>query len=285
MVILLISKMKKALIIQGGGFRTAFSAGVLDAFLKNNYNDFSLYAGVSGGAIAASYFFAEQPKHCFEAIRFLAANKQFLDLTKMMSTCGMMNVEIFNDISNKHMPFDFALAERNLKNKKFVIVMTDKQNGQPCYYVPEPKTWQDAFIASCSLPFITKGKHQVNGKEFMDGAWSDPLPIEWVVKQGAKDITIVRTMPANEKIGKSWLDLIGEIYYLRNPSLKSAFTKNHQHYNQAVDFINDPPKGITIRQVAPDENLKAGLYTNSKDLIREDYEYGLEKGEEFCKKN
>ncbi len=48
LVILLTSKMKKALIIQGGGFRTAFSAGVLDAFLKNNYTDFSLYAGVSG---------------------------------------------------------------------------------------------------------------------------------------------------------------------------------------------------------------------------------------------
>ncbi len=275
--------MKKALIIQGGGFRTAFSAGVLDSFLKNKHNDFSIYAGVSGGAIAASYFFAEQPRHCFEAISFLAANKKFLDLTKMLSSRGMMNVEIFYDISNKHMPFDFARAEKNLKDKKFVIVMTDKVNGKPCYHEPELKCWQDAIIASCSLPFITKGKHQVNGKEFMDGAWSDPLPIEWVVKQGAKDITIVRTMPANEKIGKSWLDLIGEIYYRKNPSLKSAFTKNHQHYNQAVDFINDPPKGITIRQVSPDANLKAGLYTNSKDVIRLDYEYGLEKGDKFCK--
>lgn len=277
--------MKKALIIQGGGFRTAFSAGVLDAFLKNKYDDFSLYAGVSGGAIAASYFFAQQSKHCFEAISFLAANKKFMDLTKMLSTNGMMNVEIFYDISNKHMPFDFDKAEKNLRDKKFVIVMTDKQNGKPVYYEPLTNTWQDAIIASCSLPFITKGKHIVNGKEYMDGAWSDPLPVEWVVQQGATDITIVRTLPANEKITKSWLDVMGEIYYRKNPSLKSAFSKNHQHYNQAVDFINDPPQGITIQQVSPEKNLKAGLYTSSKELIKADYEYGFEEGDQFCKNN
>jgi predicted patatin/cPLA2 family phospholipase len=274
--------MKKALIVQGGGFRTAFSAGVLDAFIKNNHNPFSIYVGVSGGAIAASYFIANQPRHCLDAIKFLSANKRYLDLTRLLSSKAIVDVEVFHDISNKFMPFDFISAEKNLLNKRLAIVMTDRETGNPNYYHPKIDTWQDAIIASCSFPFITKGKQHIEGLDYMDGAWSDPLPIEWAVKQGATDITIVRTMLAHEKISKSWLDLVGEIYYRNDEGLKSAFTKNHLQYNQSIDFINNPPKGITIRQVAPDVNLKAGVYTNSKSLIDEDYLYGFEKGNTFC---
>lgn len=276
--------MKRALIIQGGGFRTAFSAGVLDSFLKNKHNPFEIYAAVSGGAIAASYYIANQPKHCFDAICFLSANKRFLSLSRMLSSKAVMDVEIFYDISNKFMPFDFTTAEKNLIKKKLAIVVTNKKNGHPFYHHPTTANWQDAIIASCSLPFITKGKHQIDNEEFMDGAWSDPLPVEWVVNQGAKEITIVRTAPANEKIGKSWLDLFGEFYYRKNSDLKKAFTKNHEKYNRSIDFINDPPKGITIRQVSPEKELKAGLYTNTRSLIEEDYRYGLKCGDEFCKK-
>jgi len=273
--------MKRALIIQGGGFRTAFSAGVLDAFIKNKHNPFSIYAGVSGGAIAASYFIANQAKHCYNAICFLSANKRFVSFSRTFTSNAVMDVDIFYDITNKLMPFDFATAEKNLMNKKLAIVMTNKKNGNPAYHQPTIKDWQDAIIASCSLPFITKGKHPVNDEEFMDGAWSDPLPVEWAVGQGATDITIIRTRPANEKIGKSWLDYVGEFFYRKNPELKSAFAKNHQYYNQSVDFINNPPKGIIIRQIAPEANLKAGVYTNSQSLINEDYQNGFNTGNDF----
>ena len=272
----------KALIIQGGGFRTAFSAGVLDAFLNKNYNPFSLYVGVSGGAIAMSYFLANQPKHCVDAISFLSANKEYLDFTRVLSAKAVVDVNVFFDVSNKHMPFDFETAEKNLQGKRMAIVMTNRETGHPHYYHPTKNTWQDAIIASCAFPFISKGKHEIHGVEYMDGAWSDPLPIEWAVQQGATDITIIRTSLRDEKMEKSWLDLFGEIYYRNNPGLKKAFATNHEHFNRAVDFINHPPKEILIRQIAPESQLKAGVYTDSKAHIREDYEMGFEIGKKFC---
>lgn len=273
--------MNHALIIQGGGFRTAFSAGVLDAFLKNNYRPFDFYAAVSGGSIAASYFISNQPRHCFESICFLAEKGRFINYANVLKKLPIMDVDIFQDISNIHFPFDDAGAYSHLKDKKFVIVMTDKSTGEPYYCDPTQTDWREAVIASSSLPFITKGKHTLNGKDFMDGAWGDPLPVEWVAKQGVKEITIVRTAPANEKIGKSWLDFLGEMYYRNNVGLRKTFTHNHEKYNKTIDFINDPPKGITIRQVAPEQHLKAGLYTNSKALLEEDYQNGFEKGDLF----
>lgn len=274
--------MKKALIIQGGGFRTAFSSGVLDAFLQNEFNPFNLYTAVSGGAIAGSYYISNQQKNCFNSICFLAEKGRFVNYSNMFRLQPVMDVDIFYAISNEHYPFDRATAEKNLKGKQFAVVMTDKNTGDAFYGDPTQSGWEETVIASCSLPFITKGKHTINGIDYMDGAWSDPLPIKWVVEQGATEITIIRTAPANEKIKKSWIDYLGETYYQKNEQIRKAFTDNHAIYNQAIDYINNPPKGVSITQIAPERTLKAGTYTNDIRLLEDDYLYGFECGNLYC---
>lgn len=159
--------------------------------------------------------------------------------------------------------------------------MTDKTNGLPFYGNPVESGWEETVIASCSLPFITKGKHTINGIDYMDGAWGDPLPVEWAVKNGATEITIIRTAPANQKMKKSWIDYIGETYYRKNEPLRKTFTENHVIYNRSIDFINNPPKGILIKQIAPTEELKAGSYTNSLELLEEDYWNGFNSANEY----
>lgn len=273
--------MKKALIIQGGGFRTAFSSGVLDAFIEHQHNPFQLYVAVSGGAIAASYFISQQKRHCFEAICFLSEKNRFVKYTNVLKAQPVMDVDIFHDISNIHFPFDMEKALKELENKQFSIVMTNMLTAEAYYCQPKPDNWREAVIASCSLPFVTKGKHSLNGTDYMDGAWSDPLPVEWTVQQGAMDITIVRTTPANLKSSKSWIDYIGEIYYSKDEKIRQAFSKNHEKYNRSIDYINQIPRGIRIHQIAPEQPLKAGSYTNSIALLEEDYKMGYQKGLDF----
>ena len=275
--------MKKALIVQGGGFRNGFSSGVLDAFMQNNYNPFDFYIAVSGGAIATSYYIANQPKHCFNAICFLSEKNRFVNFSNMLRWQPIMDVDVFYDISKKHYPFNRGHAEKNLAGKQFAIVMTDKTNGLPYYGNPVESGWEETVIASCSLPFITKGKHTINGIDYMDGAWGDPLPVKWAVAQGATELTIIRTEPPNEKIKKSWIDYLGETYYKKNDKVRTAFTDNHVIHNQSIDFINNPPDGIKIHQLAPEQPLKAGSYTNSIKLLEEDYSYGFEIGNNHSK--
>ena len=42
-------KNKHYLIIEGGGFRTGFTSGILDAFLAADFDPFDGYIGISGG--------------------------------------------------------------------------------------------------------------------------------------------------------------------------------------------------------------------------------------------
>ena len=51
---------RQALIVEGGGMRGAFTAGVLDAFLEQQFNPFDLYVGVSSGSTNLANYLAGQ---------------------------------------------------------------------------------------------------------------------------------------------------------------------------------------------------------------------------------
>lgn len=274
---------KKTLIIQGGGFRTGYSTGVLDAFQAEDYNDFDLYIGISGGAIAMSYFLSQQQAKCFDAMCLLARDKDFISYSGLMSKKGMMNVDYFHDVAGSKIPFDIQQAIENSVDKELAIVMTDRSNGQPHYYHPSKKTWVDAIIASCTLPFVTKGKHMIHGVDYFDGGWGDPLPAEWAYNLGARDITLIRTTPKDMKFTQSWPDYFANLYYRKNPQLKGIFDENHIRFNKAIDFLNSAPDDLKIRQIAPDSPLKAGTYSNSVSAITQDYIYGKRCGIEFLR--
>lgn len=272
---------KKTLIIQGGGFRTGFTAGVLDAFIAMNYNPFDSYVVVSGGAIAVSYFLGGQYGKCYDAMCLLAEDKDFMSYYRMFDENGVMDVDYFKQVAETLIPFEMEKAMQELKNRELSVVMTNKVTGDAEYYNPNRKTWLDSIIASCTLPFVTKGSHQFNGKEYMDGGWSDPLPIKWAVENGGTDITIIRTSPPDLKVAQSWTDYFGTYAFRTNVKLQSCFENNHTKYNEAIDFINSKHKNITIKQIAPDSPLMAGTYSNSADVISKDYRYGVQKGLDF----
>ena len=269
---------KKTLVIQGGGFRTSFTAGVLDAFMTQGYNPFDSYIAVSGGSIALSYYLSGQYKKCYEAMCLLAEDKNFMRLNRLVSSQGVMNVDYFMDVANDKVHFDLVKAFETVEGKELAFVMTNRISGEPHYYHPSRKTWIDGVIASCTMPFVTKGKHSIHGEEFFDGGWSDPLPVEWACRNGAKDILVIRTAPGNIKVNQSWSDYFGSLVFRSNDKLRACFETNHLVYNASVDFMNDPPDGINLTQIAPEAPLQTGTYSNSVKLISEDYRYGLECG-------
>lgn len=272
---------KKALIIQGGGFRTGFSAGVLDAFIEKEYNPFDIYAGVSGGAIAASYFLQQEKRKCLEAMFCLTDNSRFINYRNLVRSKPVMDVDFFREISNDLVPLDISKVIANSKDKKVGIVMTNANNGNPHYHEPTKETWIDALIASSSMPLVTKGAYRIGDYEFMDGAWSDSLPVKWAVEQGATDILIIRTTAEKEKMQQSWLDYFGELYNWRQKDIKRIFQTNHIKFNQSLEFILNPPAGIKIQQIAPDKKLHAQQHSNSSELIIKDHAFGYEKGLAF----
>lgn len=266
------------LIVEGGGFKTGFTSGVLDALHAADYRPFNKYIGISGGSIAVSYFLAKQYRQCVLAMKFLAKDEQFIQFTRTFGDEGYMDIDYLKKVAMKKIPLDLNAAYKVAKIFEVFFVATARDTGKPHYLKPNKKDWLDTLVASCTLPFVTKGKHALRGKEYFDGGWGDPLPAKWAYEQGAKKILVVRTVPEKQRTTQSMADYFGSIYYNSSPELKEAFANSHILYNECVEFMANPPKGLIIEQIAPLKELQSTTYTYTKKTIMSDYRYGLDKG-------
>lgn len=175
-------------------------------------------------------------------------------------------------------------ALETVQGRQLYFVLTHFENGNPHYYAPSGEDWVEAVIATCTMPFVTKGKHLLKGVEYFDGGWSDPIPVEWAYDNGAHEIVVVRTTPADMKMNQSWPDYFGTFLFRKNERLRGCFEENHIKFNNAVEFISGQHPDLVLHQIAPESPLQTGTYSNNTKLIISDYRHGLEAGINFLMK-
>mgnify|MGYP001273149182 CR=1 FL=1 len=275
--------MKKTLIVQGGGFRTGFTAGILDAFMVLGYCPFDQIIGNSGGAISASYYLSGQYGSCVEAMRLLAEDPNFVNVRGIIRDRGYMNIDHLRAVADELVPFNLDAALKNTENKDVFFVATNRLTGDAFYLSPKQPDWIEVVIASSTLPFVTKGVHKVRDLDLMDGGWSDPIPVKWAVDQGASDILVLRTTHIDRKVVQSWPDYFGSIYFRSHPELSTCFAQNHEIYNNAMDYLSNPPEHANIEQLWPEDGLKCSTYSYSVEGINSDYRYGVQVGMDYVK--
>lgn len=269
------------LIVEGGGFKSAFTAGVLDAFQMTGYRPFNRYIGISGGSIAVSYFISGQYRTGLEALLHLAMDSNFTAFSRTFSEQGFMDLDIIAAVANEHIVFDLLEAMKVSLRHPVNFVATNELTGKPAYLKPGRKNWLDAIIASSALPFFTKGRHNFEDSAYIDGGCSAPLPAKWAYEQGARNVLVLRTWPRGMRFARSWADVAGSYYYRSDPILKNIVDRGHAIYNEQADYLENPPADLAITQLAPEKLLTTGTYLNSVDTIMQDYGHGLDIGLRF----
>jgi len=272
---------KPQLIVEGGGFKIAFTAGVLDSFIAADYQPFKKYYAVSGGTVALSYFLSNQFRYWLDAMQLLAKDIQFTSFKRTLGKEGYMDIDYLEKVAQKKVPLDLDAGMVALKKMQVYFVATTTLEGKAAYLTPTKKTWLDILVASSTLPFVTKGKHNIDGVEYFDGGWSDPIPAKWAYEKGAKHILVLRTAPANRQTTQSLADYFGSIFYRNNLHLSNTFAKSHLLYNDAVEFLLNPPKDVKVEQIAPIKDLKSTTYTYTTKTLMSDYRYGIDLGLQY----
>ena len=268
---------KKILILEGGGFKTSFSAGVMDAFQMQSHNPFDSYIGVSGGCIAISYFLSKRYGYFYQCMRTLCQDERFVKYSKAF-TDGLMNLDFFYDIAYKEFPFDFETAMQSLKGKEYYIVLTNSADGATEYHQPTLENWVDMTIAASTVPMLTKGKHVVNGIHYSDGGISDPVPVKWAVENGATDIVLIRTTHHDFKPSRLRPEYFASKFIRANQKIKDDVENFQNKIKESIDYIDTLPEHIKVDQIAPKVVLNSNIFTNSIKNIELDYRTGLEAG-------
>tara|TARA_B100000959_G_C14825541_1_gene559647 strand:- start:64 stop:918 length:855 start_codon:yes stop_codon:yes gene_type:complete len=279
-------KERIALVIEGGGFKSVFSAGVLDVFLVNRFNPFDIYIGVSSGAMSLSYYITSQYKSYFSLSKAVCVNEKFLSYTHALSEQGYMDLKFLAKYAKENNPLELEKIKESTENKQFYVVATNLDNGEAVYLEPNKQNIYRCLRATSSLPLFTKGVCKINGVDLMDGAWSDPIPAKSAADFGANKIVVIRPNPVGYRInGLSYLGLLSGYWWKNNPKVRDNFFEEHNRYNDAIDFLTKKHRNIEIIQICPDNFLKSSVIGTSKEDLMQDYHCGLEKGIDFLNTN
>ncbi|MCH2021256.1 MAG: patatin family protein [Saprospiraceae bacterium] len=272
----------KALVCEGGGFKTAFTTGVLDAWIASDYFPFDIFIGVSGGAVVMSSYISRQYKRGWELMEELLADRDLTSVSRFVKGGYYLELDLIEHVWDKITPFDNNIAASITKDKIVKFVCTHARTGNAIYISPDIKQWKYYLRASSALPFVSKCPVIIDKQELVDGFFVDPLPVKHAIDIGATEITVIRTN-RNEDIGSRFNQLLSG-YLLKSdfPVLDKLMKKEKEIYTKVVSLLKNPPKGVAVNTILPDEIL-SGRLTSKPKALKQDYLQGLEKGLDYLK--
>jgi len=276
-------KRKKALIIEGGGSRGVFSFGVIDSFIKASYNPFDIHLGVSNGAVVQLWYLLAVSDYNLDKMLF-SASRDYVRYSNLLFNKSIMNFEKLYQDANKVFPIDFDRLQDNLAGKNFYVVVSDAGSGKPEYIELSKENYINEMLATGSLPVLMKNEILLEGKRKYDGGITDPIPVQKAYEMGAKEIVIIRTYEQTF-IRKTKLENYIAAFATRSyPNISKALKENTTTYNSALEFINNPPSDCKILQICPPQRLSTKRATTNVNIMKADYQIGMNCGEEFLEK-
>ena len=274
---------KKALIIEGGGSRGVFSFGVIDSFIKASYNPFDIHLGVSNGAVVQLWYLLAVSDYNLDKMLF-SASRDYVRYSNLLFNKSIMNFEKLYQDANKVFPIDFDRLQDNLAGKNFYVVVSDARSGKPEYIELSKENYINEMLATGSLPVLMKNAILLEGKRKYDGGITDPIPVQKAYEMGAKEIVIIRTYE-QAFIRKTKLENYIAAFATRSyPNISKALKENTTTYNSALEFINNPPSDCKILQICPPQRLSTKRATTNVNIMKADYQIGMNCGEEFLEK-
>ena len=279
------NKGKSALVVEGGGMRGIFAAGVLHAFGREGFDPFDLYIGVSAGAChLASHLAGQNDRNLDITLRY-SATTDFINPWRFLRGGHLMDLDWLWEQIIRNYRLDLASLFHKLRSqrKKYIIVVTEMESGEALYLEPDEYTVEHYLKVSSSLPVFYRNILDVNGRKATDGGIADAIPVRQAYLMGATNITVIRSRPADYVKKQSRLTFIFALYFQYYPRLVEKFRKRASVYMEAIDFINKPSAGIRVTQIAPPGDIGIGRTSRNKDVLRRVYETGIDYGNEFLR--
>ena len=276
---------KIALIVEGGGMRGMFAAGVLDSFYEIGFDPFHLYFGVSAGSLNLISHLAGQFRRNYRVVMFCATSGQFINGWKYLKGGHYVDLDWLSNECLEAYPLDKDTALQRLEDtgKKFVIVCTNVETGRPDYYSPNIDNMNNILIGSCCLPLLYRKPVYIGGVRVIDGGICDPIPVKKAYADGATDIVVIRSREENHREKNTSIELkIGSLLYKRHPKLQKAILNLPNTYNNSLSFIETSPSDVNIFQIAPKSRLSANLTSTNTQLLEMDYWLGRHQGKKFA---
>lgn len=266
---------KTGLVLEGGGMRGLYTAGILDAFMEHEIY-FDGVIGVSAGAIHGCSFVSRQKGRGIRYYKKYCKDPRFMSFRSLITTGDFVGADFcYNELPNKLDLYDYDAF--NKSETKFYVTCTDLETGEAVHkHITDMRGEVDFMRASASLPHFSKIV-EIDGKKYLDGAVADSVPVEAFQKMGYERNVVILTRE-DGYVKKAEMPWLAKLAYGKYPKFAKALQNRHEMYNNTLARIKELEKAGDTLVIRPSAPLNIGRLENDPGKIQEIYDIGYLDG-------
>ena len=265
------------LVLEGGGMKGMYTAGVLDFFLDKGL-DFSSVYGVSAGACHMCSYLSKQRGRALDVGIDYLDSKKYCSVESLLTTGDLFNVKTAYHLIPEYLnPYDYATFDR-YEGRAYAVV-TNIVTGKPEYLrIRDMKKDIDAIRASASLPLVSRNV-KIGGKLYLDGGIADAVPIQKSILDGnRKNVVILTKEGGYVRKPTSHLELI-KLRYLKYPKVYELMAKRHIAYNKMLEYLAKQQENGQAFVIRPKKKSDVGRIEKDAEKLKALYEEGYRDAE------
>lgn len=264
------------LVLEGGGMKGIYTAGVLDFFIDKGIYFSSIY-GVSMGAVNMCSYLSRQRGRARDVIVDYVGLKHYCSIESLVFTGDVFNEDMcYHLIPDYLYPYDKETFDKY--EGKAYSVATDIVSGRPEYFrIRDLKKDVDKVRASASLPLVARNV-EIDGGLYLDGGISDSIPLEKSIIDGNRKNIVVMTKETGfiRKITSMPQLALIKARYFKYPKVYELMLQRHISYNDTLHFIERQVENGQAFVIRPDHKSDVGRIEKDHDKLMALYEDGYQ---------
>ena len=254
------------LVLEGGAWKGMYTAGVLDALMKNGIN-FRTTVGISAGALFGLGYVCGQIGWAARIDLTYRHDREYCGLGAMKRDHGITGFSYLYDILLKEYPMDI----RRLKDPKrrFLVGATNMLTGEITYFEKGKCNLKRAIQASATVPYISRPV-VIDQIPYLDGGCAEKIPYPWAKENGQKKIIVVKTKEWEYR-RKEGAPAAAKLLYRSYPNLLQSLEEGGRKFNQMTEelmeldrkgevFVMVPSEPVTVSRFEGDMEKLGDLY-------------------------
>ncbi|OXT25495.1 patatin family protein [Streptococcus agalactiae] len=232
------------LVLEGGGMRGLYTAGVLDAFLDAGIKIDGIVS-VSAGALFGVNFVSRQRERALRYNKKYLSHPEYMSLRSWLRTGNFVNKDFtYYEVPMKLDVFDDEAFKKS--SIDFYVVATEMTSGKPEYFKIDSVFEQMEILrASSALPVVSK-MVDWQGKKYLDGGLSDSIPVDFARGLGFDKLIVVKTA-----------------------------SNRYQQYNNSLEKVMSLEKTGDLFAIRPSKSLVIGRLEKNPDKLDSIYQLGM----------
>lgn len=270
---------KTGLVLEGGGMRGLFTAGILDVLMENNVT-FDGVVGVSAGATFGCNFISHQIGRSLRYNMSQCKNPKYMGIRSLIKTGDFVGGEYaYHVLPTQLDVFDFEAFEKN--PTEFHIVATNVRTGEPVYRRLDKVdyTGMEWIRASASIPIISRPV-VIGDLALLDGGVADSIPLKYFENEGFTKNIVILTQPKELKKKLTKLMPVFKATMRKYPAIIEGMSKRHLMYNRELDYITQQQEEGKCMVICPSDTLPIGRTEQTPKKMQFVYDMGRKAGEE-----